>query len=144
MLLQTLLALVVVGTALDQHQISGKWNELKGNAKTLWGGLTNDDFLKAEGNSDKLYGIIEQRYGESKDTIHRKLSELHFGMPSKEQVEGKWHELKGRAKSLWGGLTNDDFLKAEGNSEKLYGIIEQRYGESRDTIQKKIGQLRTA
>ncbi|WAS89747.1 CsbD family protein [Nannocystis punicea] len=58
---------------MNRDQIQGKWEQLKGKAKTLWGNLTDDDFLKAEGNADKLCGIIQERSGERREEIERKL-----------------------------------------------------------------------
>jgi len=56
----------------------GKWEELKGKAKRIWGELTDDDFKKAEGSADKLYGIIQQRFGVNKEAAKRRIAELHM------------------------------------------------------------------
>ena len=45
------------------------------------------------------------------------------GVMNKDQVLGKWHELKGAAKAQWGKLTDDDVDQVEGPIEKLIGII---------------------
>ena len=37
-----------------------------------------DDFKKAEGSADKLYGIIQQRFGDAKEVIMRKLDQTHL------------------------------------------------------------------
>ena len=57
----------------DQRQ--GKWKELQGEAKRHWGKLTDDDVQTAEGDSDKLVGKIQQRYGKSKDEAEREVSD---------------------------------------------------------------------
>ncbi|MFV8754757.1 CsbD family protein [Nannocystaceae bacterium ST9] len=59
-------------------------------------------------------------------------------MPNQDQVKGQWEQLKGRVKHAWGELTDDDFLKAEGSSEKLYGIIQERFGDTKEAIKKKL------
>ena len=41
----------------------GRWKQLKGDAKRLWGKLTDDDWDRAEGNRDKLVGSLQERYG---------------------------------------------------------------------------------
>jgi uncharacterized protein YjbJ (UPF0337 family) len=63
---------------MNQDQVKGTWNTLKGKAKRLWGELTDDDFLKAEGSVDKLFGIIQKRFGDTKEQIKSKIDNLHM------------------------------------------------------------------
>lgn len=58
---------------MNRDQAQGNFEQLKGKAKRIWGELTDDDVKKAEGSSDKLYGIIQERFGDSKETIKKKL-----------------------------------------------------------------------
>ncbi|HTM44136.1 MAG TPA: CsbD family protein [Polyangiaceae bacterium] len=58
---------------MNKDTAQGEWNILKGKAKRVWGGLTDDDFVKAEGSADKLYGTIQKRFGVSKEQIKAKL-----------------------------------------------------------------------
>jgi uncharacterized protein YjbJ (UPF0337 family) len=57
---------------------------------------------------------------------------------NRDQFEGPWLQLKGDAKRVWAELTDDDFLRAEGSVEKLAGIIQERFGETRETIRRKL------
>jgi uncharacterized protein YjbJ (UPF0337 family) len=63
---------------MNQDQVAGKWDVIKGKAKRIWGELTDDDFTKAEGSADKLYGIIQQRFGDAKEAIQKKLDQAHL------------------------------------------------------------------
>jgi len=47
-------------------------------------------------------------------------------------LKGKWHELKGEVKARWGQLTDDDLTEVAGESEKLLGVLQTRYGYDRD------------
>ena len=38
---------------------------------------------------------------------------------NRDQLEGKWKQLKGSAKIKWGELTDDDLDKVEGNADWL-------------------------
>jgi uncharacterized protein YjbJ (UPF0337 family) len=58
---------------MNKDQLKGKWDKLKGRAKAAWGELTDDDFVKAEGNVDKLHGIIQEKFGDTKEAIKVKL-----------------------------------------------------------------------
>lgn len=62
---------------MNQDQVQGKWDQMKGRAKKAWGDLTDDDFKKAEGSVDKLFGIIQEKYGDTKEAIQAKLDKLH-------------------------------------------------------------------
>ena len=55
--------------------------------------------------------------------------------------KGKWKELKGRVKAKWGNLTDDDVTKVEGQSEKLVGILQVKYGYSKDKAQEEYNQF---
>ena len=46
--------------------------------------------------------------------------------------EGKWKQIKGEAKSWWGKLTDDDLDRAAGKIDVLAGIIQEKYGYSRE------------
>src|SRR5262249_14422939 len=62
------------GKAMNRDQVQGQFTRLQGEAKRLWGQLTDDDFKKAQGSSDKLIGIIQERFGDTKDAIKKKLN----------------------------------------------------------------------
>jgi len=66
---------------MNQDQVKGKWDQIKGRAKEAWGVLTDDDFKKAEGSVEKLYGVIQEKVGDTKKAIRTKLDKLHA--PSK-------------------------------------------------------------
>lgn len=53
-------------------------------------------------------------------------------------VEGKWEQLKGKAKEKWGKLTNDDWTVIEGKRDQMAGLIQERYGRTKDEVEKEI------
>ncbi len=61
---------------MNQDQAKGKWEQMKGKAKMAWGELTDDDFKKAEGSVEKLYGIIQEKFGDTKEAIKLKLDKV--------------------------------------------------------------------
>ena len=48
---------------------------------------------------------------------------------TKDQVEGKLHEVKGAVKEKAGQVTNNPDLTAEGQAEKLAGKIQKKVGQ---------------
>lgn len=55
-----------------------------------------------------------------------------------QKWQGRWEQLKGRVKQAWGDLTDDDFTKADGNYDELVGIINEKTGETREEIEKRL------
>jgi uncharacterized protein YjbJ (UPF0337 family) len=53
-------------------------------------------------------------------------------------LKGKWQQLKGEAKVQWGKLTDDDLDQIEGNTEKLIGKVQERYGYARDRAEQEV------
>lgn len=56
----------------------------------------------------------------------------------KMKWEGRWDQLKGKAKQAWGDLTDDDLDVAEGEYDELVGKLEERTGETREAIEDKL------
>lgn len=63
---------------MNRDQAEGRWEQVKGSAKKAWAGLTEDDFKKAEGSVDKLYGIIQEMFGDTKEVIKKKIDRFHM------------------------------------------------------------------
>jgi uncharacterized protein YjbJ (UPF0337 family) len=55
-----------------------------------------------------------------------------------DQIEGNWKQFKGRAQQQWGELTDDDLDRAKGNRQELAGVIQERYGKSREEAEKMV------
>ena len=64
---------------MNQDILAGKWKQMRGELKTWWGKLTDDDFDRIGGQKDKLIGLIQERYGytreQAEQEIERRLQE---------------------------------------------------------------------
>jgi len=58
-----------------------------------------------------------------------------------DQSQGRWTHVKGRAKEIWGALTDDDITKAEGSVEKLAGVIQRKFGDTREAVAARLDKL---
>jgi len=56
-------------------------------------------------------------------------------MISHQELQGNWNQLKGQIKSKWGQLTDNDLSQAEGNVERLVGMIQQKTGTARREVE---------
>lgn len=55
---------------------------------------------------------------------------------TKDQIEGKLHELKGKAKQKAGQVANNPNLEAEGQAEKLAGKVQKKVGQVEKVFEK--------
>jgi uncharacterized protein YjbJ (UPF0337 family) len=55
---------------------------------------------------------------------------------TKDQVQGKLHELKGSAKEKAGQVTNDPDLTAKGQDEKVAGTVQKKVGQIEKVFEK--------
>jgi uncharacterized protein YjbJ (UPF0337 family) len=58
---------------MDWNIIEGRWSQMKGDLRSQWAKLTDDDLTNAAGKKDKLIGILQERYGIMKDEAERQL-----------------------------------------------------------------------
>jgi uncharacterized protein YjbJ (UPF0337 family) len=59
---------------LNADILKGKWTQLKGEARLQWGKLTDDDLDQIQGNSEKLLGKLQERYGYAKEDAEREVN----------------------------------------------------------------------
>jgi uncharacterized protein YjbJ (UPF0337 family) len=55
---------------------------------------------------------------------------------TKDQIAGKLHEMKGKAKQKAGELRNNPDLAAEGQDEKIAGKIQKKVGQIEKVFEK--------
>jgi uncharacterized protein YjbJ (UPF0337 family) len=51
---------------------------------------------------------------------------------NRDTLVGQWKQLKGKVKQQWGRLTDDELDVINGRYDELAGLIQERYGYSRD------------
>ena len=57
-----------------------------------------------------------------------------------DQIAGHWKQLKGKAKTKWGKLTDDEVDIVEGKRDQLVGKIQERYGIDKDKAEKEVDE----
>ena len=55
-----------------------------------------------------------------------------------DTVEGNWKELKGKVRSKWAKLTDDDLENIAGKKDVLLGRLQQHYGFKKDEAEKQV------
>jgi uncharacterized protein YjbJ (UPF0337 family) len=63
--------------------LAGRWQQLRGELRTWWGRLTDDDLEQIGGQRDKLIGRLQERYGYARER-------------AQQEVERRLQEYRGR------------------------------------------------
>ena len=51
-----------------------------------------------------------------------------------ERFKGRWQQFKTEVKREWDRLTDNDLLEAEGDYIKFLGIVQKRYGDRKEQV----------
>jgi uncharacterized protein YjbJ (UPF0337 family) len=70
---------------MNEEIVKGKWKEIKGEIKTMWGKMTDDELEKTSGNLATIGGLIEKRYGLKKEEVQGKLEGIVAKFAEKTQ-----------------------------------------------------------
>lgn len=49
-------------------------------------------------------------------------------------IQGKWKQLTGTIEAKLGEMTDDDLTQLEGEIEKLQGLIQERFGDTKEEV----------
>jgi uncharacterized protein YjbJ (UPF0337 family) len=66
---------------------------------------------------------------------------------NKDILEGRWKQMRGEARAWWGKLTDNDLDRAAGKFDVLVGLLQEKYGYSRqqavDEVEKRVTEYET-
>jgi uncharacterized protein YjbJ (UPF0337 family) len=88
---------------MNDDILAGHWKEMRGALKSWWGNLTDDDFERIGGQKDKLIGVIQEKYGHTREQAHseveRRLNEYgdQISNIGSSGVGGATEKAKGKA-----------------------------------------------
>jgi uncharacterized protein YjbJ (UPF0337 family) len=75
---------------INQAELKGQWNQIRGKLREKWGQLTDDDLARFDGNVDQLVGAIQRKTGEAKQSVEKFLEELAGDGASVMQRAGEY------------------------------------------------------
>lgn len=59
---------------------------------------------------------------------------------NRDELKGRWRELRGQARKRWGELTDTDSDKIGGEFDELVGRIQQVYGVKRAEAERQVDE----
>ncbi|MEZ5797534.1 MAG: CsbD family protein [Paracoccaceae bacterium] len=65
---------------MNWDTVEGSWKELMGKAKTRWGKITGDEWTQIAGKRDEIAGLIQKRYGQTREEAEREVDDWFKGL----------------------------------------------------------------
>ena len=61
---------------MNSDILKGKWTQVKGNIRSKWGKLTDDDLTQIQGEGEKMIGKLQERYGYGREQAEKELNDF--------------------------------------------------------------------
>lgn len=61
---------------MDPDKINHRWDTIRDDLQSSWDGLTEDELDNVDGDLEKLYGLMREKYGKSRDETDAYLDSL--------------------------------------------------------------------
>lgn len=55
--------------------------------------------------------------------------------------KGKWKQLRGQVQQKWGELTNDDLDRIQGAQTEFEGLLQERYGYTKERARQEVNDF---
>ena len=105
---------------MNADVFAGQWKQMRGELKSWWGKLSDDDLDRIGGQKDKLIGLVQEKYGYARAT-------------AEQEVERRFKEFGDKA----GGPIANMTAKAQ----ELGATAVTKAGEAATVLGEKMGSL---
>ena len=58
-----------------------------------------------------------------------------------EEIKGNWTQAKGKLRSKYADLTDDEIEGAKANRDQLVGLITEKYGKAKSEVEEEVNKL---
>jgi len=73
---------------MNDDVFEGKWKQIRGQAKVWWGKLTDDDLDKVAGKFDNFIGVLQEKYGYTRERAEEEFSKRMAEYEAHQQKSG--------------------------------------------------------
>jgi uncharacterized protein YjbJ (UPF0337 family) len=130
---------------MNKDLLAGQWKQIRGQVQQWWDKLTDDDLAQVGGQWEKFVGVLQAKYGYTREVAERDLNQRldqfeakqkyrqrSYEAPILDIVEGTWKQMHSQARVWWDKLTDAELDQTAGKAEAVFGLLQAEYGYSRD------------
>ena len=115
---------------MNEDIFAGQWKQMRGELKSWWGRLSDDDLDRIGGQKDKLIGLVQERYGYARDQVE-------------QEVERRFKEYSDKTAGAVAGITakaREASATAANKANEAARVIGDRIGSLAGVIREKAPQ----
>ena len=71
---------------MNDDIFKGKWKQLRGQIQQKWGDLTNDDLDRMQGSQTEFEGLLQERYGWTKERAREEVNNFMRAAEGKHEI----------------------------------------------------------
>jgi uncharacterized protein YjbJ (UPF0337 family) len=130
----------------------GQWRQMRGQLRSWWGRLSDDDIENIAGQKDKLVGLLQEKYGytreQARHEVDRRLQE--YNQPTGQAIQSAPREEASNRGSMAGAAMGKAREAAAGAATKVSqatSAVREKLGSVAGAIREKVpqeGAVRTA
>lgn len=110
-----------------QQTLQENWSEIKAKLRSKWGELTNDDLTTCNGKVDQLVDMIQQKTGETRESIVQFI----------EQLTSDGDSAIGRAGEAVRDYAHQAAEAVQKTSQRAAASVREGYGEAEDMVRQR-------
>src|SRR4249920_627211 len=89
---------------MNEDIFAGQWKQMRGELKSWWGRLADDDLERVGGHKDQLIGLVQEKYGYAREHAEQEV-ERHFKEFS-DKTDGAVANMTAKAQELGTAAAN--------------------------------------
>lgn len=103
---------------MNEEIFAGQWRQLKGTLRSWWGNLSDDDLEWVAGQKDRLVGLIQEKYGWTRDQAQAEV-DRRFREYQSSDVARNFDSLKEKTYALGANAASKAQETASAAADKL-------------------------
>jgi uncharacterized protein YjbJ (UPF0337 family) len=121
----------------------GKWRQMRGELRSWWGKLNDNDLEKIAGKKDRLIGALQEKYGYTREAAQQEIDrrfkdhDERMGSPG----SGKREQTTGSPSQNYGAKLNQKDADATKATEETSPSVMGKASQPISTVGEKIGAL---
>jgi uncharacterized protein YjbJ (UPF0337 family) len=126
---------------MNRDTLAGQWKQMRGSLKSWWGKLTDDDFDRIAGQTDRLVGTLQEKYGYTRDMAQREVDRRLKEYGEKNMSGGQ--SYSGMAENM-GRAALDTAQSVAKNASQTMSDVKNKAQDLGSTVTEKAGNATTS